>query len=237
MKKIVVINCSIAKTAEEKEYKNGGLLIYNILKQFTSDIVMANMQISELKKLPNASDIAGVVISGSDKMVTDVDIDRLFLENWIISLKEYKIPLLGICYGHQLLAKVFGGEVNYHPNGIELGSAKITINDNGDKNPLFENMQLNFTSYVVHAQSVLKLPQNSICLAGNSHDNNHSFCVDGHIWGVQFHPEFSYDVISKYTKSETQRLNLKLNTKIHDSNDGVQILYNFVKIATSSTQV
>lgn len=237
MKKFVVINCSVAKTKEEKLYKNGGLLIYNILKPIADSVVLVNMDLQELQLLPKFSEIAGVVISGSDKMVTDDDKDRAFLEEWIVELKKHKIPLLGICYGHQLLAKVFGGNVDYHPKGVELGSALITINNSGKSNPLFENLEENFTSYVVHAQSVLKLPQNSICLAGNSHDSNHAFCLDEHIWGVQFHPEFSYDVISKYTISESARLNLKITSDIQSTNEGAQILYNFVKIATNSTLI
>lgn len=61
--------------------------------------------------LPMAADCAGVIVTGSHSMVTDDLPWSVELEEWIPSVVEAGVPFLGICYGHQLLARAGGGEV------------------------------------------------------------------------------------------------------------------------------
>ena len=75
--------------------------------------------------LPPAGDGAGVVVTGSHAMVTDNLPWSVELETWIPSLVENDVPFLGICYGHQVLARAMGGEVGFHPNGREVGTVEI----------------------------------------------------------------------------------------------------------------
>ena len=155
---------------------------------------------------------------------------------WIDSLKriinkiiESKKPILGICFGHQLLATCLGGNVEKNIHGWELGSYKISLTTEGQSSPLFDNFQNNDIAYESHQDVVSSLPLDAVELA-YTNKGNQSFCVDGFLYGVQFHPEFSYDVTRRLMD-----LRVKRGVEIDDKNliiskNGKNILNNFIDI-------
>lgn len=79
--------------------------------------------------LPAWNSFSGVVVTGSHSMVTSREAWSKELAKWIPDLIEQRIPFLGLCYGHRLLAYAMGGEVGNHPRGREIGTVRIRIND------------------------------------------------------------------------------------------------------------
>ena len=156
--------------------------------------------------LPEAKECAGVVITGSHAMVTDREPWSVALENWILPVIEAQVPLLGICYGHQLLAQAAGGKVGYHPKGREVGTVDIKLNPESRKDPLFAGLPDVFPAHVVHSQTVLELPEGAVLLASNDHEPHHAYRLGKCAWGVQFHPEFSGNIISSYIREQESEL-------------------------------
>ena len=72
--------------------------------------------------LPAPHTIAGAVLTGSLAMVSDRADWSEALGTWLATAVQQQTPVLGICYGHQLLAHALGGEVGYHPGGLEIGT-------------------------------------------------------------------------------------------------------------------
>lgn len=186
------------------------------------------------KSLPT-TDYAGVVITGSHSMVTEDDFVPT-LSEWIRRYQATGKPMLGICYGHQLIAHTFCGIVDYHPRGIEIGAQQITLSETGRVDPLFENVQSTFDEFVTHRQSVLTLPATAHRLAGNDFEPHHAFRYGANCWGVQFHPEFSHQSMKEYILAQQQRLleegfNIaRLLDLDHIKDPGQTILQNFKKI-------
>ena len=148
--------------------------------------------------LPSLGAVAGVVIAGSHAMVTD-DLDwSLALEAWVPELIQRQIPLLGICYGHQLLARAMGGKVGFHPQGIEIGTREIQLTPAAREDLLFSHMPWTFWGQTTHSQTVLALPPGGICLAQNEVEPHHAFRVGPMAWGVQFHPEYTAPIMAAY---------------------------------------
>ena len=156
--------------------------------------------------LPAAADCAGVVITGAHSMVTDELPWSVALEKWIPSLLAAGMPFLGICYGHQLLARAAGGPVGLHPRGQEIGSVAVERLDIARQDSLFKYLPASFSAQVTHAQSVLALPSGAIRLAANSHEFNHAFRLGARAWGVQFHPEFTPDIMRAYIREQVVAL-------------------------------
>ena len=141
--------------------------------------------------LPRASELAGVVLTGSHAMVTERAPWSRALESWLRQMVQAEVPVLGICYGHQLLAQALGGVVDYHPQGMEIGSHPVALTEQARRDPLFSDGPMHFDAHLVHAQSVRRLPAGAVLLAHSRHEPHQAFRIGDRAWGVQFHPEFS----------------------------------------------
>ncbi|MFC7410435.1 glutamine amidotransferase [Hydrogenophaga atypica] len=140
--------------------------------------------------LPAQADIAGVVVTGSHSMVSDREPWSEAAAAWLRDAVAAEVPVLGICYGHQLLAHALGGKVGYHPQGIELGTVPVSLHDAAQDDPLFAGLPTQFDAQAAHRQSVRRLPDGATLLAGNDFEPHHAFRFGSRAWGVQFHPEF-----------------------------------------------
>ena len=69
-------------------------------------------------------------------MVSDYEPWSVKISQWLKLVVETNIPVLGICYGHQLLEDILGGIVGYKHKGVEVGTVDITLTDEGKKDKL-----------------------------------------------------------------------------------------------------
>lgn len=156
--------------------------------------------------LPEPSECAGVIVTGSHDMVTDRLPWSARVEQWIPQILEAGVPFLGICYGHQLLAQAMGGKVVYHPAGIEAGTVGIDLLPECRGDPLFSVLPQHFDAHAVHSQTVFHLPPGAVPLAANAHEPNHAFRLGKCAWGVQFHPEYDADIMRAYLLGSADKL-------------------------------
>ena len=185
---------------------------------------------------PDPQQCAGVVISGSHAMVTDNAPWMQALEQWLHHVCMAGVPVLGICFGHQLLAQVLGGHVGMHPAGLELGTVPVSIQADVSQDPLWQHMPQCFDAQVVHYQSVRRLPEGACVLAGNSHEPHQAFRWRHNVWGVQFHPEFSQASMQGYIDHVEQDLAKhgasslpSRHLRCTDTPDAAQLLYQFMR--------
>ncbi len=155
--------------------------------------------------LPPASQVAGAVITGSHAMVTDHLPWSEAVAGWLARAVREGMPVLGICYGHQLLAYALGGEVGDNPRGIECGTTVIRLLPSAANDPLLGGRADKFMAQVSHRQTVLRLPPGAVLLAKSDKDECQSFVL-GKAWGVQFHPEFDAEAMRYYVQYNRQNL-------------------------------
>jgi len=148
--------------------------------------------------LPPASDISGAIVSGSHAMVSHRAAWSEATGRWLAGLVAEGTPVLGICFGHQLLADALGGEAGDHPDGMEIGTVEVELAPAAFDDALLQGLPTRFDAHVVHAQSALRLPADAVRLAGNGFERTHAFRIGARAWGVQFHPEFDADVMRGY---------------------------------------
>ena len=144
------------------------------------------------------TEFAGVIITGSHAMVTDREDWSAQTAAWIPRVIESGTPLLGICYGHQLIAHAMGGLVGNHPDGVELGTVFVSLSDEADKDPLFKGLPKRIKAHASHTQTVTQLPPDATLLASGADEPHHAFAMGPHTWGLQFHPEFDVDIMKTY---------------------------------------
>ena len=170
------------------------------------------------------------IITGSASSVLDND-------NWISNLKNkikyaYKtsIPLLGICFGHQIISEALGGKVVHNIKGWELGAYKIDFNQKGRDSLLFNGIDSNDYFYFSHEDIVSKLPPSAVELASNNMGLQ-SYSINDRIFGVQFHPEFSFDVIRKYVEVRYNKGIISTLNQVYKSKTSHKVISNFIDIA------
>lgn len=161
------------------------------------------------ESLPDPAEYAGTVITGSHEMVTNMTPWMEEAARWIRQAVDADHPMLGICFGHQLLADALGGEAAYHPDGMEIGTAEISLLPAARKDPIFSALPDTFPGHVTHSQTAQTLPPGSVHIATGTHDAHQAFRVGRHAWGVQFHPEFDAAAIRHYIRELTDKLTEK----------------------------
>jgi len=168
----------------------------NFRRELDCDLVEYDATASQL---PAHTDFDGVVVTGSRSSV-------YWDASWIPPLIEYvataaadDVPILGVCYGHQVLAEALGGRVA-GMDDFEIGYT--TVHHHGDE--LFADVPSSFTVFTTHGDTVVELPPNATLLAENEY-GVHAF-RDGHCWGVQFHPEYDIETAREVTDGKRDRL-------------------------------
>ena len=148
-------------------------------------------EIHPFHHLPEITEnIVGVILSGSPCSVRDEEAPNVDLSNI-----RGKIPVLGVCYGAQLLAMHNGG--NVEASGTrEYGRAFLEEFDS--ENKLFKGIFHNSQVWMSHGDTITSLPKGAKLLASTTAVKNAGFVFEGEeTYGIQFHPEVTHSTDGK----------------------------------------
>lgn len=130
------------------------------------------------------STVKGIILSGSPFSVRDNASPRVDLD-----MLTANVPLLGICYGAQLLAHEKGGDVQ-PSNHREYGRAHLQF---AEKNPLFDGMDSGSVVWMSHADTITAPPKDAVLIANTDSIPVAAYQLkDKQVWGIQFHPEVTH---------------------------------------------
>lgn len=147
-----------------------------------------------LKEIEENDEIKGIILSGGP------NIEKA--DNCINIALNSKLPILGICLGHQLIAKAYGGEIG-RAESEEYAYSKIYVKNEND---LFKNIPKEFTAWASHKDEIKKVPDCFEVLAYSDICEIESIKhKEKSIYGVQFHPEVSHtehgsDILKNFCK-------------------------------------
>ena len=190
-------------------------MFINLFKQIDPNIetLTYNVEIGEYPETPKDCDV--YITTGSKASVYE-DLP------WLNQFKEYirllydkKIKLVGVCFGHQLIADTLGGKTEKSNKGWGVGvSTNRVLSKQPWMNPPLEKLQI----IVSHQDQVMKLPEGAELLASSDFCPNYMYQIDNIILSLQGHPEFS----KQY--SETLMRYRKLKIKEDTFNAGLASL-------------
>ena len=129
-----------------------------------------------------------VILSGGPASIYEANAPKPSQEvsHWLLS---GEVPVLGICYGHQLLADMLGGEVQRREEA-EYGLSKMNVLQDDE---LFRGTPKEQTVWMSHRDAVVRLPPDTIRLAETNYSYVAAFRhIAKPIYGVQFHPEVKH---------------------------------------------
>jgi GMP synthase (glutamine-hydrolysing) len=186
--------------------------------------------------LPPPDGEAGVIVTGSNTMVTEQKDWSERTADWLRGAVSRRLPVLGVCYGHQLLAHAHGGVVGDNPKGREFGTVEIVLEGPAHADALLGSLPRRFAAHEGHTQSVLTLPTGATRLASNQWDANQAFRIGDRAWGIQFHPEFDAQIVREYVSHYRDLLSREgqdpdsLRETAEDNPHGPEILTRFAAL-------
>jgi len=143
-----------------------------------------------LMQKPLPASLKGIILSGSPCSVREAD-----APNIPSALLEANIPVLGICYGAQLIAQKCGGEVA-SSNTREYGRANLT--HVVPESPLLKGVSLDSQVWMSHGDTIKQIPANFSCIASTETVTNAAYQQAGKaVFGIQFHPEVTHSLEGK----------------------------------------
>jgi len=176
-----------------------------------------------------------VLVTGSPAMVSDRLEWSEATARWLAAAHAAGWPILGICYGHQLLAHALGGKVGPNPQGRRMGRTVVAFGD--AQAPLTGAFAPTAAFNVSHVEVVLTPPEGASVIGTAAHDPYHALYFGNRSWGVQFHPEFDGPIMRAYIEARAKPLQAEgqdpaaLIEALDDNPNGHPFLARFAELA------
>lgn len=157
-----------------------------------------------------------VVVLGGPMSVHDVE-----QNSWILNEEKFvkeRIasgkPLMGICFGAQMIARALGAKTYQGPQGKEIGWSKITVNDVGKKTS-FRHLDGEFTHMLHWHGDTFDLPDGATLLASSDKYQKQAYSVDDNIICMQCHPEVTPNKLKLWYASQLESI-AEVGTTVDD---------------------
>jgi GMP synthase (glutamine-hydrolysing) len=148
--------------------------------------------------LPPFDAVSALIVTGSASSVTERTRWMLDTEDYLRDAVSRRLPVIGICFGHQLLAQALGGRVDKNPLGREIGTVEL---ERLDLDPLLAGAEEPYWVNMTHVDTVVDLPADARVLARTALDRYAAVRFADAVWGVQFHPEIDGGVLREYVNA------------------------------------
>ena len=204
MKKILVVEGNLKE--ENQSFSEAGIQTHteslkHSLSYFTDqlniDVVNPSSDENISENIDTLESYDGLIWGGSSLNIYN---NTPEIKRQIEFMKECQKKIkkvLAICWGMQVAVTAAGGEVKKGEKGSHRGIARdIEINENGLNHPLYKNKNKKFNTPAFNFDEVVTLPENSVLLASNPINNVQglNFKIGNcDVWGLQYHPEITYN--------------------------------------------
>ena len=163
----------------------------------------------------------GIIFTGGAMRINDLTDEIKKHINFASNCFNHKKTILAICWGLQVCSTAAGGRVAPGKNGAHIGIASsVEINKEGQKNLIYKNKKLKFTTPAFNFDEVCETPEGATLLSSDK--VNKVMCVyfksgNSEIWGLQYHPDYEYHQIINLSNERKDQM--IANKYFKDKND------------------
>ena len=217
MKKILIVEGNLRE--ENQNFSTSGIQthtqslqdsIANFTNELDMDVVNPSSDEDIDVKVKELNKYDGLIWGGSSLNIYN---DTPEIKRQIQFMKECQKKvknILAICWGMQVAVTAAGGVVKKSSNGAHIGIAnQLIINERGLKHPLYSGKKNNFNTPAFNFDEVVTLPENGVCLASNKINKVQGMYFkinNNNVWGLQYHPEITYQKMIQLIKFRKDRL-------------------------------
>ena len=167
-------------------FPNDGQKVVQLLQPLRPDWTFEVVPVKDGVLPASPADFDGYVITGSPASVNDDSLPWVGqLLDFICAVNAARQPLVGLCFGHQAVARALGGQVVRNAAGWGLGTAPTHWQTT---RPWMQPAQSTTTLMAAHNEQVTRMPEGAVCLGGSDFCPIGSMQIGQHIWTTQFHP-------------------------------------------------
>lgn len=186
--KLGILQCDDVRASLHADFGHYAAMFETLFQQVDSELELHFYRVIDGQFPQYVDECDAYICSGSKWSVNDDDLWIRQLEDFTRTLYYAKKGLVGICFGHQMIAKALGGQVEKSPRGWGVGIAHADVLvDQSWMQPKQDNIAL----VVCHQDQVCQLPDNGRVLMSNTFCPYSMFQVGDHFLGLQGHPEFT----------------------------------------------
>lgn len=173
-----------------------------------------------------AETYAGVIVAGCPP---EDDRPALWSDDWLKKAIKGGTRILGICHGHQLMARAMGGRTGVHPEGPGMGTHTVFVLSAARRRSLLSGLPEFFNAQMAHSQTVLTAPPGAAVLGLSSHDKHQILAYGDKALSVQFHPEFNRKVMEEYVNHSRDHEKISLGLPVKETPVAAGLLQSFVR--------
>lgn len=184
---IAVLLTNNDTSAFAAHFPNDGQKVVQLLQPLRPDWSFEVLSVKDRVLPTSPADFDGYVITGSPASVNDDSLPWVGpLLDFIRAVDVARQPLIGLCFGHQAVARALGGQVARNAAGWGLGTAATHWQQ---ARPWMQPAQSTTTLMAAHNEQVTRMPEGAECLGGSDFCPIGSMQIGQHIWTTQYHPE------------------------------------------------
>lgn len=176
--------------------------------------------------LPQAAAVDGLVLAGSYNSVHDHTEWQQQVRAWLPEMRAHRIPILGICGSHQLIAHCAGTDVIPVDGGPFAGTFPVRLTEAGKSSPLMQTITDHDCFHYANSEHVAGIPAGSTLLASSSKVPVAALDYGDHCYTTQFHPEATDETLGTIWRHKAPRLRRNYHTR----DKGDQLVENFLRL-------
>ena len=217
------------------------LAYYN--KNLKIDVLNPCLELNLNKVVPRLKKYDGLIWGGSSLNIyndtPEIRRQIAFMKECFKNIKK----MLAICWGMQVAVTAAGGEVKKGTNGSHIGIANnIELTNNGLNNPLYKDKNNIFNTPAFNFDEVVTTPNNAVCLASNKINKIQGLNFKtgiSEIWGLQYHPEITYQKMVDIIKFRKDALIKKRNRFKNEEevNNHINLIEEEIKISEKNSRM
>ncbi len=187
MRRIAILLTNNDTSEFASHFLNDGDKVLQLLQPLRTEWQYSVVPVMEGILPSNVKAFDGYVITGSPASVNDDSLPWVQpLLAFIRAVHAARQPLIGLCFGHQAVARALGGQVARTPAGWGLGTARTTWHA---QRPWMTPPQASTNLMAAHNEQVIRMPEGAECIGGSDFCPIGSMQIGQHIWTTQYHPE------------------------------------------------
>lgn len=198
----------------KEKYGSYAEMFQRLLLSVDNRITFNVYQVTEGEYPSNIEECDAYLITGSKASIYDNEAWIIKLKDYIVSLNQQQKKIIGICFGHQLIAQALGGAVKKNDKGWCVGNTSSHIEK--EKNWM-QPVRKSFSLLVSHQDQVVKLPAQAELIASSELCPYSGFQIADTILTFQGHPEYSEEYLKYLMNKRREILGKTIINKAMDS--------------------